>query len=91
MTNNNQLIDIVATQAGLPDLNSPLKTTEYVRARAVAVKLLKESGISCNETARLLRRDSKTIRHARDTWEHIWEKDVTAMRLYRACQTALAD
>lgn len=87
--NNHELLELVARRAGLDgtdDLLTKCKTTEYVRARAVAVMLLTDRGVGVNEIGRLLNHYPKTIRHARDTWPHVWAKDATARRLYEECQ-----
>ena len=91
MINNNQLIDFIAKQAGLADITAQIKAVEYVRARAVAIKLLTERGLGRLETARLLKREPKTIRHALLSWPTIWAGDISAVRLYHAGQAALAD
>ena len=91
MINNNQLIEFIAEQAGLTDITVRGKTIEYVRARAVAIKLLTERGLGRHETARLLKREPKTIRHALLSWSTIWADDISAVRLYHAGQAALAD
>lgn len=91
MINNNQLIDFIAKQAGLADITAQIKAVEYVRARAVAIKLLTERGLGRLETARLLKREPKTIRHALLSWPTIWAGDISAVRLYHAGQAALTD
>ena len=91
MINNNQLIEFIAKQAGLADITAQIKAVEYVRARAVAIKLLTERGLGRLETARLLKREPKTIRHALLSWPTIWAGDISAVRLYHAGQAALAD
>ena len=90
MINNNQLIEFIAKQAGLTDITAQIKAVEYVRARAVAIKLLTERGLGRHETARLLKREPKTIRHALLSWPTIWADDISAVRLYHAGQAALA-
>lgn len=91
MINNEQLIDFITKQAGLADITAQIKAVEYVRARAVAIKLLTERGLGRLETARLLKREPKTIRHALLSWPTIWAGDISAVRLYHAGQAALAD
>lgn len=91
MTYHRSLIDWIGQHTGLDDILAPVKTTEYVRARAVAVQLITERGVGTCEAARLFKREPKTIRHALATWPSIWAKDAAAMRLYRAAQAHLAE
>ena len=91
MTYHRSVIDWIGQHTGLGDILAPIKSTEYVRARAVAIKLITESGLGTCEAARLFKREPKTIRHAINTWPHLWAKDGAAMRIYRAAQAHLAE
>ena len=89
--NNHEILELIAVRAGLDDITGHSRTTEYVRARAVAVQILTDRGASRNEIARLLKREAKSVYHSRKTWPDIWAKESTALRLYRSCQAQLAD
>lgn len=90
MLNDRELIEWIEQETELGDLRLPNRGTEYVRARAVAIKLITERGARPGEIARRLHRDPKTIRHAIGSWATIWAHDAAAKHLYEAGRAALA-
>ena len=87
--NATELIDLVAQRAGLGDagaLAAAGRATEYVRARAVVIKILTEWRLGPHEISRLLKRTPKAVRHLREAWPHVWAKDAIAVRLYEDCR-----
>lgn len=72
--------DVVAFVArsariSLDDIRGTSKAAIYVRARAVAAKVLRERGLSYKQIGRTLRKDHTTILHAIQTFDARHAKD----------------
>jgi len=71
------LIRFIARSARIEvkDMISTSKSHIHVRARSVAVKLLREKGFSFNRIGNLLNRDHTTILHSEQTFEAKYAND----------------
>lgn len=77
------LVAFVARSAriSLDDIRGTSKAAIYVRARAVAAKVLRERGLSYTQIAKHLRKDHTTIMYAMDTFDERFAHDPVAQEM----------